>query len=182
MEQKVLLIDLDDTVENLGATWISILNERYGTTRRPEDQKVWDMTQSFPELDREQVYGILREEELYRRAQPLPGAQEYLRKLHDEGHVIYFVTVNPHHTVHAKYKWIVNRYFPFIDWDHVIIARKKQMIRGDVMVDDGPHNLEGGDYARILFTAAHNRDYDAEANGMIRVHNWEEAYKVISSL
>jgi hypothetical protein len=43
------------------------------------------------------------------------------------------------------------------------------MIRGDVLIDDGIHNLEGGDYKKILFTAAHNRNYDAEANGMIRV-------------
>ena len=182
MEKKVILVDMDDTVENLAATWIGMVNERYGTSARPEDQRVWDMAQTFPELEREQVYEILREDELYMRAKPIPGAQEYLRKLKEDGHEIYFVTVNPHHTVHAKVEGLVNRYFPFIDWDHVIIARNKQMIRGDVMVDDGPHNLENGDYVRILFTAQHNKEYDAEANGMIRADTWEEVYKVINSL
>lgn len=177
-----ILVDMDDTVENLAATWIGMVNERYGTSARPENQRVWDMSQAFPELDKEQVYEFLREEELYYRVQPLPGAQEYLKKLFDEGHDIYFVTVNPHHTVHAKFEGIVQRYFPFIDWDHMIITRNKHLIRGDVLVDDGPHNLEGAKYRKILFTAAHNRDYDAEGNGMIRVDNWEEAYAEIQNI
>ena len=56
------------------------------------------------------------------------------------------------------------------------------MIRGDVLIDDGIHNLEGGDYVKILMTAPHNRNYDAEANGMIRVHNWEEIEEILSQL
>ena len=28
------------------------------------------------------------------------------------------------------------KYFPFLDWDHVIVTSKKQMIRGDVLIDD----------------------------------------------
>jgi hypothetical protein len=31
-------------------------------------------------------------------------------------------------------------------------------------------------------TAPHNRDYDAEANGMIRVSTWAEIEKVINEL
>ena len=31
-------------------------------------------------------------------------------------------------------------------------------------------------------TAPHNRNYDAEAHGMIRVHNWDEILQVIERL
>lgn len=51
-----------------------------------------------------------------------------------------------------------------------------------MLIDDGIHNLEGGDYKKILFTAAHNRNYDAEANGMIRVRNWDEVVKIIDGM
>ena len=64
----------------------------------------------------------------------------------------------------------------------MIITGRKQMIRGDVLIDDGIHNLEGGEYRKILFTAPYNRDYNAEANGMIRVNTWEEAVRVIDSM
>ena len=47
---------------------------------------------------------------------------------------------------------------------------------------DGVHNLEGGDYAKILVTAPHNIDYDAEANGMIRVKDWDEILSAVEML
>jgi 5'(3')-deoxyribonucleotidase len=48
-----------------------------------------------------------------------------------------------------------------------------------VLIDDGIHNLEGGSYRKILFTAPHNRSYDAEANDMIRVHGWDDVVRII---
>ena len=62
------------------------------------------------------------------------------------------------------------------------MTRRKQLIRGDVLIDDGIHNLEGGAYKKILFTAPHNRHYDAEAHGMTRVNNWEEAVRIIDGM
>ena len=51
-----------------------------------------------------------------------------------------------------------------------------------MLIDDGIHNLEGGDYRKILFTAPHNRFYDAEANGMTRVNTWEEIVEIIDRM
>ena len=44
------------------------------------------------------------------------------------------------------------------------------------------NNLEGGDYLKIMFTAPHNRAYDAEGNGMIRVHAWDEVVRIIDGM
>ena len=77
---------------------------------------------------------------------------------------------------------VLFRYFPFIEWKDVIIASRKQMIRADILIDDGIHNHIDGDYLRLLYTAPHNREYDAEANGMIRVNGWEEIYRIITEL
>lgn len=56
------------------------------------------------------------------------------------------------------------------------------MIRGDILIDDAPHNLVGGDYVKILMTANHNRSYDASANGMIRVIDWLDIQNCISAV
>ena len=77
---------------------------------------------------------------------------------------------------------VLFRYFPFLSWSQVIITSRKQLIRGDVLIDDGIHNLEGGAYRKILVTAPYNRYYDAEANGMIRVHNWDEIVRIIDEM
>ena len=48
------------------------------------------------------------------------------------------------------------------------------------MVDDAPHNLEGGEYFKILITAPHNRKYNASENGMVRADHWSDIYNIIS--
>ena len=56
------------------------------------------------------------------------------------------------------------------------------MIKCDIMIDDGPHNLINGDYLRVLFDAPHNRTFPAEDNQMKRVYNWEQVYNLIKDL
>ena len=51
-----------------------------------------------------------------------------------------------------------------------------------MLVDDGVHNHIGGDYLKLLYTAPHNRAYNAEENGMTRVNSWKEVYAIISTL
>ena len=71
--------------------------------------------------------------------------------------------------------------FPFLDWEHIIFACNKQMVRGDVLIDDAPHNLVGGEYAKILFDRPHNRSFDHVAHDALRVNTWEEIDQVIHS-
>lgn len=77
---------------------------------------------------------------------------------------------------------VLFKYFPFLTWNDVIITSHKQLVNGDVLIDDGTHNLEGGNYFKILMTAQHNKKYDAEANGMLRVETWAEVYSAITLL
>ena len=114
--------------------------------------------------------------------EPVPGAAEALQRLMKKGHDLYIVTATEYEHLYEKMQDLLFRYFPFLTWSHVIITSRKQMIRGDVLIDDGPHNLIGGAYKKILFDAPHNRDFDAEANGMVRVHDWAEVERVIEKL
>ena len=50
------------------------------------------------------------------------------------------------------------------------------------MIDDAPHNLREFSGWRVLFTANHNRSYDAQKHNMTRVNNWAEAYEYIQEL
>ena len=177
-----ILVDMDDTIEYLLREWLNWLNTRYARDVHEEDINDWNIMLAYPGLTDTQVYAPLFFEELWKRVKPMPDAVEYLKLLHDEGHEIYIVTSSNFHTIEMKLTEVLFKNFPFIDEDHVIVARKKQMIRGDIMIDDGPHNLIGGEYIKILMTAAHNRGFDAKANGMIRVHNWSEIYTIISGM
>ena len=178
----IILIDMDDTIEQLLRAWLDGVNKRYGRDVRYEDIVSWDVSAPYPGLTREQVYAIPDEPGFWGTVEPIEGAAEAMRRFIDAGHEVYIVTATPYISVAEKMDDLLFRWFPFITWDHVIITSRKQLIRGDVLIDDGVHNLEGGDYAKILMTAPHNRGYDAEANGMIRVDSWAEIEQVIAGL
>lgn len=178
MNKLTILFDADDTVENLCDCWIAMLNERYGTSVTLEDVRDWDITLAFPTLTKEQVFGVLHDDELWRRITPIPGSVEVLQKLQQEGHQLYMVTASDYRTCKAKVERLLEL-FPFLDWGHIIITSHKQMVHGDILIDDGPHNLVGGEYFKILFDRPHNRNYDDAANGMLRLHTWEEIDAVI---
>lgn len=177
-----ILIDLDDTLENLCEVWTDVINEQFGTHVVAKDIRTWDVGRVFAGVDREDIFAQLLKKELWERVRPLPGAVKCVEKLINDGHDVYIVTASHPSSVGTKLDTFLFKYFPFIDWDHVIIASNKQMIRGDVMVDDAPHNLIGGKYYRILKTAYHNMDYNAKAHGMVRFDNWEDIYEDISRL
>ena len=177
-----ILVDMDDTIEYLLREWLNWLNTRYARDVHEDDIHDWDIMLAYPGLSAKQVYEPLLFHELWKRVKPMPDAVEYLKKLYDDGHEIYIVTSSNFRTIETKLTEVLFKNFPFIDYDHVIVARNKQMIRGDIMIDDGPHNLIGGDYIKILMTAAHNRDFDAETNDMVRVYNWSEIYQIIKRL
>ena len=177
-----ILIDMDDTIESLLKAWVSGVNKKYGRNVSCEDVTSWDVSSAFPGLTHEQVYAVPLEQGFWKTVEPIPGAAEAIERFMAAGHEVFIVTATPYESVTEKMTDVLFRYFPFLSWKQLIITGSKQMIRGDVLIDDGIHNLEGGDYIKILMTAPHNRNYDAEANGMIRVHNWAEIEEVIKQI
>ena len=178
MHYLKILFDADDVAETLLDGWVKVLNERYGTNVSVEDVTDWDITLAFPTLNKSQVYGVLQEDQIWANLTPMPGAQEYLQRLYDEGHELYLVTASDYRTCKTKFDRILEL-FPFLDSHHIIVAHTKQMIAGDVLIDDGPHNLIDGNYFRILFDRPHNRGIDEEKYNMHRAHSWKEVYELI---
>lgn len=179
---KTILIDIDDTIENLCETWVDFLNKQYGTSVQYNEITEWNMSKFFPNLTKEQVFEPLYNPNLWDYVKPKPGAVEYVKKLIAEGYNVYLCTTTDYRNVRPKFEKVIQKHFPYISWNQVIIASRKQMINADILVDDGVHNLENGNYIKILFTAPHNRGYDAEAHGMYRADNWEQVYSQIIDL
>ncbi len=178
----VILVDMDDTIEYLLQAWVKGVNEKYGYAVTVEEITDWDVSAAFPGLSFEQVYEIPVQPGFWKTVRPIPGAAEAMQRFMAAGHEVYVVTATPYPSVPEKMTDFLFKYFPFLTWDQLIITSRKQLIRGDVLIDDGIHNLKDGNYIKILMTAPHNRDYDAEANGMIRVNSWKEVETVIQTL
>lgn len=165
---------MDDTIELLVHAWVEVLNERYGCSTTVEDVTDWDVTKAFPGLTHEQVYGVIAEPDFWKRVKPVPGAAEVIKRFIDAGHKVLVATASDFNQVQSKMENVLFKYFPFFTPADVIITKEKQLIKADILIDDGFHNLLGGDYYKILVDAPYNRMYDAEENGMVRVYNWDE--------
>ena len=177
----VILVDMDDTIEHLLVPWLDWLNRKYGRNVRKSDVHSWDMRIAYPGLMLEEIFGALDEEEFWDTVPPIEGAAEVLERWMKQGHQVYIVTATPPRSVRAKMERVLFRYFPFLSWDQVIITSNKQLLKADVMVDDGYHNLVGGDYRKVLVDAPYNREFDEKKDGMIRVHNWKEIEEAVAS-
>ena len=175
----VILVDMDDTIEQLLKAWVKRANEKFDRNVALNDITGWNVAAPYTGLTRKQIYDVTYEKGFWESVEPMPGAAEALQHFMAEGHEVYIVTATEPEHVEEKMNGLLFRYFPFLSWNQVIITGRKQLIRGDVLIDDGIHNLEGGEYKKILFTAPHNRYYDAEGNGMIRVSSWDEIVEII---
>ena len=174
-----ILVDMDDVLEQLVEGMLRYVNAKYGTAVSPEDIVEWNLAKAFPTLTREMVYSPEYDESFWQTVDPMPGADRILRRLLREGHEIYVVTATEYETLKQKMDDLLFRWFPYLDWSHVIITANKQMIRGDVLIDDGPHNLTGEGIRKILFDRPHNRSFDEKSVGAVRVKDWDEIYAEI---
>ena len=179
MKQLTILVDMDDVLEHLVPAWIAWLNERHGTSVKEEDMVEWELEKVFPMLTHSQVWEPLEYAEFWDTVRPVKDAAKTVYQLMADGHEVYVVTHAPLYTIVPKIERVLFRYFPFIDMRHVIFARNKQMIRGDILIDDGPHNLIDSNYISILMDRPHNRNFDNKSFHIIRVHNWQEIYELV---
>ena len=177
----IILVDMDDTIENLGLAWVDYLNRKYDKNVNWYDIRKWDMQIPYPDLTEEQIYGALNDEELWDNVTAKEDASHYLKKLMDEGNKVYIVTASWYTTILPKMERCLFKLFPFLTWSQVIVVLDKHMIKGDILIDDDPLNLVGGDYFGVLFTAPHNIEYDDSSTDIVRVDNWKSAYLIIKS-
>ena len=182
MKKLHILVDCDVVLNNLLEGWVAYLNERHNLSANAEDINIWDLRCIYPMLSEEEINYPISDNSFWKSLKSNLYSAEYLKKMINDGHEVSIVTAHTAYTtVPAKMDWLFKNY-PFLSWDDVVITSKKQKIIGDVLIDDGIHNLIGGDYLKILYDCSYNRNYDAEEYGMKRVHTLKEAYDVITAL
>ena len=179
-KDTVILVDMDDVMIDLVSHWVETLNQKYDLNVKPENITDWDMTKFFPTIPTNEIYKPLTKKKFWKDIEPINYAQFYLESMAAEGYQIYVCTSTNWKNVKYKVKYVLKKYFDFIPWENVIITAKKQFIKADYLIDDGVHNLFGGDYTKLLFTKPHNLSFHTEGTDVVRVNGWREIYNYIS--
>ena len=84
----------------------------------------------------------MHEPDLFRHLEPVKYALEVFERLYRSNQFeMYIVTAANPKSVDAKFEWI-KEHLPFFPEDRVIVCKRKYMVKGDFLLDDGMHNIE----------------------------------------
>lgn len=181
MRKYTILCDADDTIENLSVHWIEELNHRHHCHVKKDEVRCWDLTTAYPKLSSNEVLAPLYEEDFWNRITPIDGSAYYLERLMKDGHKLLIVTASNPETFEAKTRKLVEM-FPFLCKEQIIREDNKQTVKGDILIDDGVHNLIGGPYKKFLFHQPNNADFNETEYDITRVYSWKDVYERISNL
>ena len=174
-----ILLDLDQVTCDLHTEWLRRYNTRFDDWLKPEDVTSWDI-QHLVKCSAAEIFGILNEPGLYEDVLPVEGAIPGIDRLQRDGHDIVFVTsCSSGEMVDGKSRWL-ERYglaegrvgsVP----DNMIVARKKQFVDGDILVDDYATNVDLFPGLGVLMDAPYNQD----AEPPVRVDNWDGIVRAV---
>lgn len=177
-----ICVDVDDVICNLQDAVIELFNKRYGTNYKIEDFTEFDIMNILPTQDAIAMRDMYGESGLYNSVKPMHGAQKALEKLINLGHQVYLVTAAIPKTYGEKVAFI-QRFFPYIDENHIICMKHKWLLKADIMIEDNLQTLlEKPHYHRILMNKPWNKSDKDWVYGVNRCNNWNEILEVINQI
>lgn len=171
----VIGIDIDNVCVN---TTSCILEQHYADTGEKltlDDIKTYYIENYVSNDYKDDFHLIFLKKEMWKRVKVLPHCVDVIKRLHDMGEEIYFVTATEPQNVAKKARFL-QRTFPFLDIrKRLITTHCKQMIKCDVLIDDYEENLKNGSYFGILMNYPWNRNFDDASDDKIyRVFDWTQ--------
>lgn len=152
-----ILFDMDDCINGFMSHLVDVYNERTGANVKAKDIKDWDLSKYLGE------YGmsIFREEGFFEDIPEKKSATKTLKKLiESKNYDVYIITAcGSNRELEEKYHWF-DKYLPEFNKDRIIKCKEKEIIHGDVLIDDNVSNLRKcAPFMRcILFDMPHNQD------------------------
>lgn len=182
----LLGFDLDGVVVDSPQQVVNYVNERLGLNLCMNDFKTYSMEDALPDQYRWIISAAFKDCEMWRKVKLIDGAYKTIKKLYEEGHEIWFVTSSLPSNLRKKINHLA-RNLDFLPkdyvWLHTINTQCKQIIKVDILVDDGLFNLTGNkDYFSICYDMPYNQTNDNEIDNFYRAHNWDEVYSFIKMI
>lgn len=174
--------DLDGVIVDSPQRVVDYVNERLGFNLTMNDFKTYSMEDALPNQFRWIISEAFRNPTMWKKVTLIDGAYKAIKSLYEEGHDIYFVTSSLPINLHKKIKHLSRNldFFPedYV-WKHTVNTQNKQLLKLDVLCDDGLFNLTGDrDYFSICMDMPYNQTTEIIPN-FTRARNWDEIYDKI---
>lgn len=146
-----ILLDMDSVISNFFYGVLNAYHKEMADVSPKLDPFVgpdfvddWD--KEFP--NGKTIHDYYQTPGFFLNLKPIDGAHDVMKGLYDEGHDIVIVSSAQLTTAPGeKYQWL-SKHYPWIHRKNVIFASRKEMVLGDVLIDDSPRNA-------IDYRAAH---------------------------
>lgn len=133
-----ILLDMDSILADFYFGILDAYREETGEDCDPEAIAEWDAKLPNGKL----INYYFSQEGFFERLKPVEGAIEAMNLWKSEGHDLVIVSAATlTHAPTEKYKWI-NRHLPWFKRRNVIFAQRKELVKGDVLIDDAPRNAQ----------------------------------------
>ena len=172
-----LLIDMDAILVDILKTWIPEINNRFKENLSLEDVNNWNVGECCKAGN--QVYEILHEKDFFFNLDPVPNAIETMKRLQEEGFEIFILTapiMDSPFVFQEKIRW-VQKHLPFFDINRVIFSNFKNQIKGDILFDDAPKNIDAFDRTSVIMDYPFNQGIQNKK--AVRVKSWDEFYSFV---
>lgn len=173
-----ILCDVDDCITNMSEVLIQRLNIKYNTSYKITDITSWDWCcKTFPN-----PWLPLNDKSFWDEVFVFNSARAVIEEWIKQGHQVYLVTASSFtDSLGYKIQTTLNQFDPtLINEKNVIVCQNKQVINGDVRIDDGLHNFAENSI-NLLYNQPWNQS--SELGSIItRVYNWSEIRAKIAEL
>lgn len=158
--QKIIKIDVDGVLRNLLPKMCELYNDYYHDNIVPKDIKEFDLSKTFTKCDNPIEWFFQKHVDyIYMNSNTCFKAKEAMDILHKKGYYIIIVSNQPTF-VQKKLtiEWLKNNE---IYYDSICFTEKKELIVGDIVVDDNIDNLTiCYDSKKILIDAPYNINFN----------------------
>lgn len=187
--KPILLLDVDGVLADFVTATLRILNEKAGTNYNHDDVRTWDMFSSFPDHKHlaDDVYEILKKAGGCYGIPPYDGSQDAVEALKVLVDIV--VVTSPFNGsetwVHEREKWLEMLFD--ISHKNVIHTGRKELIEGDILVDDKVEHIyewsnrhpEGH---AILWGQRYNQEHNLNGKRIYRVEGWTDLINLVRRL
>lgn len=186
-DKKILLVDFDDVI--CESAFLIKVNEFLGTNYTLDNFKNYFIDEIIPTELRQNFYKWFMEKDFYDGVPMKPNAGEILEKLSKvfdvyicSACVMYYNESNSAMGFAYKYNYLLKN-LPFLDPQKFIFTNSKNLVMGDILIDDSFNKLLNSKAnTKILFDAYHNKEIDKselDKSNITRAHNWLDIEKML---
>jgi 5'-nucleotidase len=169
---KRILVDMDGVLADVYHRFFDLHEEESGVRLDLKSIIGLKEAEAFPNL-----LNWVNTPGFFRGMPIMTNSQRVLKRLNENYEVIVtsMATEFPI-SLTDKQLWLEEHY-PFISWKQLVFCGRKELINGDLMIDDHFKNLDNFSGETLLFTQPHNMNVTETRH--TRVGSWTEIEKLL---